>query len=208
MNWQWLNEPSQWDAKPDGLRLRTDAHVDFWRETLIGEVRDSAHFYFTEVTGDFTIALRLAGNYQEQYDQAGIVVRRDAENYLKCGVEFIKGMWEGRYPYRGDARLIYSALTTNGRSEWSTLPQLPTEPDAVWLRIERESDAFFVSHSVDGEDFTVMKLFSIPNAETIAVGPYAGSPEGAGYDVEFSHLRVSARGEDAVGRASSGGASA
>lgn len=190
MDWQWLNEPQEWTATGDGLRLRTLPGVDFWRETLVGTVRDSGHFYFTEIGGDFTAVTCVRGAYHDQYDQAGLVVRQDEHNYLKAGVEFVKGTWEGRYDYPGDARLINSALTVGGWSEWSPIPQLPREPDAVWIRVERDRGTFFVSHSLDGRDYTIMKMFALPEAETVAVGPYATSPEGEGFNVEFNALSV------------------
>jgi regulation of enolase protein 1 (concanavalin A-like superfamily) len=192
VNWQWLNEPREWEATDDGLRMRTLPRVDFWRETLVGTVRDSGHLYFTEVTGDFTAVVCVVGDYRDQYDQAGLVVRQDARNYLKCGVEFVRGVWEDRFKYSGDARLINSALTTDGWSEWSVNPQLATEPDAVWLKVQREKGTLFVSHSLDGGDFTVMKMCAMPGADAVAVGPYATSPEGDGFDVQFSRLRIAA----------------
>jgi regulation of enolase protein 1 (concanavalin A-like superfamily) len=194
VQWQWLNEPEEWTGTEDGLKLHTLGEVDFWRETLVGTVRDSGHFYFTEVTGDFIATVCVAGDYRDQYDQAGLVVRHDERNYLKSGVEFVKGSWEGRFNYRGDARLLNTALTVDGWSEWSVNPQLPTEPERVWIRVEREKGTFFVSHSLDGREFTVMKMFAMPGVDTVAVGPYATSPEGGGFDVAFSELSITGGG--------------
>ncbi len=50
---QWLNEPKTWKDEAGTLVVTTDAKTDFWRHTHYGFVRDNAHVYFEEVTGDF-----------------------------------------------------------------------------------------------------------------------------------------------------------
>jgi uncharacterized protein len=54
-------------------------------------VRDSGHFRFDRVSSDFTAQVTVSGDYRELYDQAGLMLRLDAEHWLKAGVEYVEG---------------------------------------------------------------------------------------------------------------------
>jgi hypothetical protein len=181
----WLHEPSEWSDDGSKLTFRTTGGVDFWRSTLVDTVADDGHLYYNEANGDFTATVRVSGEYRDQYDQAGLFVRQDENNWLKCGVEYIMGSWAERYQYEGSALVVCSGLTTNGWSEWSPLPQLPKNPDYVWMQVVREGKTFFVSFSLDGKKYDVIKLFALPTASKVLIGRYATSPSGKGFNVSF-----------------------
>ncbi|MEZ4610148.1 MAG: DUF1349 domain-containing protein [Caldilineaceae bacterium] len=45
-----------------------------------------------EVAGDFTAAVIFVGKYKTLYDQAGLMVRVDAQHWMKCGIEYVHGV--------------------------------------------------------------------------------------------------------------------
>jgi regulation of enolase protein 1 (concanavalin A-like superfamily) len=90
----------------------------------------------------------------------------------------------------GPARLVNAALTTHGWSEWSVLPQSDQVHEAIWMEVRREGPTFFLAHSLDGKSFTPIKLFALPDAGPVMVGPYATSPTGNGFDVWFDSLDI------------------
>ena len=57
------------------LNVSTEQETDFWRETHYGFNRDNGHFFNCETNGDFTAELRVQAQYDELYDQAGIMER-------------------------------------------------------------------------------------------------------------------------------------
>jgi hypothetical protein len=181
----WMNEPTNWHDDGRLLTFTTKAGVDFWRNTLVNTIADDGHLYYEEVSGDFVAAVRVSGQYLDQYDQAGLVVRQDELNWLKCGVENVIGKWADRYNYVGSANLVCASLTTNGWSEWSVLPQFSQNPPFVWVRVIREGQTFFVDFSLDGSEYKLIKLFSFPTAQKLRVGRYATSPAGGGFEVSF-----------------------
>ena len=116
---QWLNEPARWSREGGTLTVTADAGTDFWRTTGYGYVRDNGHLYGELMAGDFDLSVRLRGSYAAQYDQAGIMVRVDARNWLKAGVEFV------------DGQPRFSTVITRDYSSWA-VGDLP--PDAGELR--------------------------------------------------------------------------
>ncbi|MEJ8631850.1 DUF1349 domain-containing protein [Sphingomonas sp. I4] len=107
----WLNAPRRWQADANGdLTLTTDRATDFWRETHYGFTRDSGHFLGFPTLAAFTAQMRIRGDYQKLYDQAGIMIRLDERRWIKAGIEL------------SDGRAMLSSVLTDGRSDWATSP--------------------------------------------------------------------------------------
>jgi len=88
---KWLNEPVQWKMTPAGVAVVTDRATDFWSKTHYGFTRHSGHLFGYAATGGFTASLRVRGRYESLYDQAGLMVLIDDENWIKAGVEISDG---------------------------------------------------------------------------------------------------------------------
>src|SRR5436190_3300151 len=83
-----MNEPASSNLVGDKLAVRSRAKTDFWRKTFYGYITDNGHFFHLPASGDFIFQTRINGQYAALYDQAGLMVRKDAENWMKCGTEF------------------------------------------------------------------------------------------------------------------------
>ncbi len=179
---QWLNEPKTWKDEAGTLVVTTDAKTDFWRHTHYGFVRDNAHVYFEEVTGDFLAEVFFVGRYREQYDQAGLMVRLGERDWLKTGIEYVEG------------KKYASAVVTRDFSDWSVQPLLESGDGAgdsgLWLRLTRQGTAFTVHTSLDKNRFELLRLAYLPAEERVQLGMMCASPEGSGFEVTFSHFRV------------------
>jgi regulation of enolase protein 1 (concanavalin A-like superfamily) len=93
----WLNEPpshkaSDTEKRADGYCIKSVKAIsspgtDFWR--IPPNVhRDTGHFYYTTVKGDFHLSCVFRGKWITQYDQAGIMCRTSDEKWIKTGIEF------------------------------------------------------------------------------------------------------------------------
>lgn len=173
----WLNEPRAWRADGDILDVTTDPGTDFWRVTHYGFTRDSGHFRYRCVEGDFVAEVKVTGAYRDLYDQAGLMLRVDERNWLKCGVEYVGGVQQA------------SAVMTRDFSDWSVTP-LVANPPAFWLRVIRKADYAEVHLSTDGETYTLLRLgYLVPSAACL-VGPMCCSPDGTGFAVRFEGFTV------------------
>lgn len=173
----WLNEPERWSADGDSLQIVTDNATDFWRETHYGFTRDSGHFLGFSAGDAFTAELRVRADFQALYDQAGIMVRVDAQHWVKAGIEF------------SDGRAMLASVLTDGRSDWATAPY---EHDAgdFWMRATVANGVLRLQVSADGKLWPLMRLAPFPKASSYLVGPMACTPERAGLNVEFSGFRL------------------
>ena len=111
---RWLNEPKSWSVDEHGeLSVATDEGTDFWRSTHYGFIRDSGHFLGFTAPGAFTAQLRIRGNFEKLYDQAGIMVRVDEQRWVKAGIELSDGraMLSSVLPANPTGRLAPMNLT-------------------------------------------------------------------------------------------------
>ena len=175
---QWTNPPLS-ETMTDGvLTVETGDQTDFWRETFYGFVHDNGHFGFTEVSGDFSAEVSFAGDYTELYDQAGMMIRLDAQTWLKAGIEYTDGQQH------------LSVVVTRGVSDWSVLP-LTAPPSEIKLRLTRLGNAVLIQVSLDGGDtYTMLRLAALTDAAQLQVGVMCASPKRSGFQATFRDLRI------------------
>jgi len=172
----WLNPPPS--AKVDGrdLVVETGHETDFWQRTYYGFQHDNGHFLSQSRTGDFTAETRFTGDYETLYDQAGLMLRHDADHWLKCGIEFTDG-----------AAHLSVVTTVAGRSDWSAFTLPFASADGLGLRLNRLGDALFVQYNPESDTLWRMARLAYfpPELDTVSVGVMACSPTRSGFRVRF-----------------------
>jgi hypothetical protein len=174
--WRWFNEPATWAADGDRLSATTDADTDFWRTTHYGFVRDTGHVLGLETAGDFELTATFAGAYAEQYDQAGIALRIDEQNWIKSGIELVDGQQQ------------LSAVVTRDVSDWSVVA-LPDGVARVTIKAVREGDTVTISYGLDGAPAsTMLRLAYFPPEVHVLAGIMCASPTGRGFPTTFENV--------------------
>ncbi|HEY3599168.1 MAG TPA: DUF1349 domain-containing protein [Paraburkholderia sp.] len=176
---KWLNEPANWKRDGESLQVTTDHATDFWRETHYGFIRDTGHCYGARTAGDFSAQVHVHGQFASLYDQAGLMVRIDARNWVKAGVEFTDGV------------LMMSSVLTVGQSDWAVGSRIACV-DGFWLRASVAKGVLRMQFSTDGASWPLLRLATFPVAGSYFVGPMCCTPERAGLVVEFTGFQVSA----------------
>jgi uncharacterized protein len=174
---QWHNPPAKWSADKNAITLDVMPKTDYWRTTHYGYNRDSGHFYYREMGGDFVARVKVKGSYRELYDQAGLMIRIDETGWIKAGIEFVNNSQN------------VSTVVTRGFSDWSVVP-LAHAPSAIWLELVRKSDYVEVSYSLDGRAFVVVREAYFPPGTKVQIGVMAAAPEGKGFPVTFEDFTV------------------
>jgi len=172
----WMNQPASATRSGNKLTVKSQAKTDFWRKTFYGYITDNGHFFHLAQAGDFTFEARINGQYAALYDQAGLMVRLNAENWMKCGTEFF------------DGRRHASVVFTRDYSDWSTMPDL-SDNAPVWWRAVRKKDSIETLCSLDGKTFTSLRQGYFPPNSKVEVGIMCAAPEGPGFEAVFDELQ-------------------
>ncbi len=176
---QWHNPPPRWSVDKNGLSLTTGPETDFWNNTHYGFRHGNGHLFGREVTGDFSAEARFSAAYAALYDQAGIMLRRDDDNWLKTGIEFTD-----------DLPHLSVVVTRADQSDWSVIPLAREAMAALEVRLTRHGAALRVQYRWGDGPWVMARLAFLDMPETVSVGPMACSPVGPGLDVSFSRFVI------------------
>ncbi|MDU1891445.1 MAG: DUF1349 domain-containing protein [Dysgonomonas sp.] len=174
---QWFNEPEKWEIKDNSLSMFVTPQSDYWRISHYGFTVDDAPFYYATYGGEFEVKVKVTGDYKVRFDQAGLMLRVDHENYIKAGVEFVDGKYN------------LSTVVTHKTSDWSVI-QLDKVPPFVWIKAIRRLDAIEVFYSYDDKEYTMMRNAHLQDNIPVMVGLMAASPDGKGFNVKFDNFKV------------------
>lgn len=175
----WFNEPAK-QRLDNGLELVTKAETDFWQNTHYGFQRDDGHCLFTKLSGDFSFATQASFAPVSQYDQCGLMLRVDAHNWIKMGVEF----------ENPQISRLGSVVTNLGYSDWATQDISSTHTEMKY-RISRCGDDFLLESAFAEAKWAQMRITHLHAVgEAVAVGLYACSPMGAGFVCKFAWLQI------------------
>lgn len=173
----WYNEAPTWNVNEASITIHAAPQTDFWRlsPTIFGG--DNGHFYYQRQTGDFQADVEFSGEYAVTYDQAGLMVRIDEDNWIKCGIEFIDGKYH------------VSAVITRKFSDWSVTP-LASNPGSLWLRLKREGPVIEIYYALADLKYELLRQAYFSPEETLSVGLMCASPQGKGFATTFKGLTI------------------
>lgn len=174
---QWFNEPTKWEIKNNSLTMNVTPQSDYWRVSHYGFTVDDAPFLYTMRGGEFEVKVKVTGDYTARFDQAGLMLRIDHENYIKAGIEFVDGKYN------------LSTVVTHHTSDWSIIA-LDRPVPFVWIKAVRRLDAIEVFYSFDDVTYTLMRNAWMPDNHPIMVGVMAACPDGNGFKARFDNFSI------------------
>lgn len=175
----WFNEPASFSFGA-GLEMRTRAETDFWQSTHYGFRRDDGHCLLTRLDGDFCLSTHAEFEPRTRYDQCGLIVRLDHENWIKASTE-----------YEDEACSRLGSVVTNlGYSDWAT-QDIPSKQREMWYRISKNGQDFLIENSCDGKHWVQQRIAHLHRpAVHVLAGVYACSPIGRDFCCRFSFLSI------------------
>ncbi len=179
---KWTRKPLNFEISENAITIVTAPHTDLWQRTYYHFRNDNApvlQMKTEEKFFSFTVKTSFASKHR--FDQCGVVLYLDSENWLKASIEYENE----RFSHLG------SVVTNHGYSDWAT-----TEIDAgissMWYRLSRREDDFCIECSADGVLFKQMRVCHLHEAkENISFGIYACSPEDSSFTATFTDMEVS-----------------
>ena len=176
----WINQPGKFSIQDGIITINTDPGTDFWQRTYYGFRNDNGHAFLTEMEGDFTFSVKTSFDPYILYDQCGIVLYQDSDNWIKASVE---------YETKEYSRLG-SVVTSLGYSDWAS-SDISSSIKTVWYRLSRRGQDFLIENSYDGKIFSQIRMlhFHLP-LTSVRAGIYACSPGESVFKAQFSELKI------------------
>lgn len=185
VNWdsfQWTREPRGFWIENGKLVVVTNPRTDLWQRTYYHFRNDNAPVFQMETEERF-FSFSVKTEFQEsghRFDQCGIVMYLDSENWLKASVEYENEEFQH----------LGSVVTNHGYSDWATTV-IPADVKSMWYRLSRRESDYCLECSADGVSFQQMRVCRIHEGKgRIRFGIYACSPEDSSFQAVFTDLNI------------------
>ena len=180
-NFRWTREPASFTASDDRVEIVTAPHTDLWQRTYYHFRNDNAPVFQMETEEKFfSFTVKTAFESNHRFDQCGIVMYLDSDNWLKGSIEYETEEFQH----------LGSVVTNNGYSDWATTA-ISGDVKAMWYRFSRREDDYCIECSEDGVHFSQMRICHMwQGGGRIAFGIYACSPEDSSFKATFTNMEL------------------
>ena len=177
---KWIREPKQCHVDSTKVEIITAPHTDLWQRTYYHFQNDNAPVLQMETDKRF-FSFIVKTDFSEshhRFDQCGIVMYLDSENWLKGSIEY----------ENEDFQHLGSVVTNNGYSDWATAA-IPAAIKSMWYRFSRRESDYCIECSEDGIHFHQMRICHMDKgSDTVKFGIYACSPEDSSFKAIFTNI--------------------
>ena len=179
---RWTRPPREYTVGEDTVTVTTEPGTDLWQRTYYGFQNDNApvlQMETEETYFSFVVKTEFPESHH-RYDQCGIVMYLDSDNWLKGSIEYENEQFQH----------LGSVVTNNGYSDWATT-DIPASVKSMWYRFSRRESDYCLECSEDGENFRQMRICHMhKGAGRIRFGIYACSPEDSSFRAVFSNMEL------------------
>ena len=128
----------------------------------------------------FSFTVKTAFESKHRFDQCGVVMYLDSDNWLKGSIEYENDQFQH----------LGSVVTNNGYSDWATTA-IDATVKSMWYRLSRREDDYCIECSTDGVNFSQMRICHMwHGGGKIRFDIYACSPEDSSFKATFTDMTL------------------
>ena len=128
----------------------------------------------------FSFIVKTEFDTKARFDQCGIVVYLDSENWMKASIEYENEQYQR----------LGSVVTNHGYSDWATT-DIDASVKSIWYRLSRRESDYCIECSTDGITFQQMRICHLwEGNEEISFGVYACSPVEGSFQAKFTNMQI------------------
>ena len=180
--WRWTRAPKDYVIGDDRIEITTLPRTDLWQRTYYHFRNDNAPVLQMETEEpyfSFVVKTSFEGSHH-RFDQCGVVMYLDGENWLKGSVEYENAEFQH----------LGSVVTNRGYSDWATT-EIPAAVKSMWYRLSRRQADYRIECSQDGVRWKQMRICHMAEGGgAIRFGVYACSPEDSSFTAVFTDMRL------------------
>lgn len=180
-NLYWIREPRHTVMDDHKIEMITEPVTDLWQRTYYGFRNDNAPVLQMKTSEPyFSFVVKTEFESKHRFDQCGIVLYLDSDNWLKASIEF----------ENEEFQRLGSVVTNHRYSDWATT-DISASIKEMWYRLSRRESDYCMECSQDGVNFKQMRICHMwDGAEEISFGIYACSPEESSFRAVFTDMKM------------------
>ncbi len=178
---QWTREPENYRISSEKIEITTKPNTDLWQRTYYHFRNDNAPVLQMKTSDPFfSFIVKTEFASQHRFDQCGVVVYLDSENWIKGSIEYENDQFQH----------LGSVVTNHGYSDWATT-EIDANIKSMWYRLSRREDDFRIECSEDGVTYHQIRICHLLEGKgEIAFGIYACSPEDSSFLATFTNMEL------------------
>ena len=178
---RWTRKPAEFSISDGRIEIVTNPHTDLWQRTYYHFRNDNAPVLQMETDEKFfSFTVKTEFDTKNRFDQCGIVMYLDGENWLKASIEYENNKFQH----------LGSVVTNGGYSDWATT-EIDANIKSMWYRFSRRESDYLIECSKDGNTFKQMRICHMHRGgDSIRFGIYACSPEDSSFKAVFTDMEI------------------
>lgn len=177
----WQHPASTWKIDNDqNLTIVADKKTN-WYVSPAGDGKwDTSNRLLFKPADDFVLSAKVTVGYHSTWDAGGLVLYSNDSVWAKFGIE----VTSNKIP------TIVSVVT---RAVSDDNNSIAINGASAYLKVAKSGSGIFFYESEDGQNWTIIRAFTLGENLDLKVGFSAQSPVGDGCRVEFSHIQYQPR---------------
>lgn len=180
-DFKWVRTPKKYSIKKDVVEISTEPNTDLWQRTYYGFRNDNAPvLQISSKEKYFSFTIKTQFDTKRRFDQCGIVMYLNSDNWLKASIEF----------ENENIQRLGSVVTNHGYSDWAST-DIDAKVKTIWFRLSRRESDYCIEYSYDGVEFKQMRICHMWEGDKeIQFGIYACSPEQSSFRAIFTEMEL------------------
>jgi hypothetical protein len=170
LNWQ--NTPRSWQIDNNVFSISANAKTDWFVDPFDGTVANTAPILLFTPDADYVLSAKVTVKFDTKWDAGALMLWGDDHHWAKLSFEFSP-----------EQKPTLVTVVTRGLSDDCNSMELAG--DSVYLRIAKSGKTYVFYASEDGNNWRILRTFSLDTDIPIRVGFEAQSPAGSGATAKF-----------------------
>ena len=172
----WQNMPRTANIDADHvLTIASKAKTDWFVDPFDGTVANTAPILLFAPDPDYVLSARTTVQFNTKWDAGALMLWGDDHHWAKLSFEFSP-----------DAKPTLVTVVTRGLSD--DCNSMSVSGDSVYLRIAKSGNTYVFYFATDGQNWQILRTFSLDTKLPVRVGFESQSPAGMGVTAKFSAI--------------------
>ena len=179
-DFEWLNEPEEVYFGENGMKVRALPDTDFWVNAKHKFAKDNGHFFFRRLQGNFSMTAKWRFYRPEAFEQCGLMVRIDKNNWLKLSL----------MPQNQEDNRIATISATSGCPDWA-VHEIEMPHEEIWYKLRRVNGEYFLYYSLNGRSFNLLRRCTLLyDMDEVKAGAYICSPQRDDFEAVLESIDI------------------
>lgn len=175
---KWMNKPKSFTIENGTLKVEAEKGTDFFNNPEDNTITASAPLLFKQIEGDFVAVALVRPDFSSMWNAVALMVYIDKNNWIKFAFE------------NSDAtgQSIVSVVTKTVSDDANGV--ILRNQDHVWLKLIRRDSIYSMLWSLDGKDYKMARLSTMPAIDAVKIGIEVQCPVGQSAIHEVNYFGI------------------